>query len=1439
MKKKITVFGSLAIGFMVALFATGPLVVAHAAELSDELAQFKNITYGIFGNTEIESCEYLYGLDNSTDYIYVDFKDKGYVIYQKDSMEMLEYSATGEGPYCDIEERKYYAGPSNYYIKKDGGFINFSNNTESVVSESQAQLLAVQVNDLLSGDGNNSNGNPNIDRNNLIPATPPGTATVGYIDNAQYFVSNPMHGFNRHGTCGSVAAQLLLEYNNYYHDRRIIAPEHLNGGWNNSQGNNDLFDVGNYVSPYQNPYVCSNPMTMSSTVLGSNTDYYNYVIGKIEPKALECVDTVTTYAVDATKTTTTITVRKEYQDGTTELISTENRPYQKDDEKRFTEREHTHNGSFGSDVINGLENILKARIPENDFEIKHSKKSGAIDSAPIKAEIDAGRPLIIGMQESLGGLNHWVVGYGYQNYTYPTAHPSAGETYSGYVVHFGWGSGENNIWVNESWCNEYISLEVKHEHKLNVDTEKNIGNDKREIRCGECGFRTVDELYTLNPEGNMITGCRYDLMGQVTVPSKINGITVNAIGASTFENQIGITNIVLPSSITNIGNNAFANCEGLTNISIHSSITNIGEGAFSGCDNLNIIVSEYNPNYSAEGNILYNKDKTTLISACNVASVINIPITVTSISPYAFEGNNKLNELHINHTPNIGQLAFANCENLTKAYFYAYTVPTMDSGVFLNDDFTLYVPHSLQGIYQTAFVGYTNKIASIPIKVSFMLDDAEWNTLDTYFGANIDSSIPIPFKEGYTFNFWIDATGNTYQNGDVWDSTVDLSVEADWTARQAYINFVGYGTEGLEPILATYDMPIGILPTPSVNGPTFIGWKDENGTMYTSDTVWKRTNNLTLIADYVGEEVGDAILYYVDLDQDGGEGGSDNVRAEYLAPMPTATAPARIGYTFNGYYTGKNGTGVKYYNADMSSAKDWDIASDKTLYAYWVGKKYSLTLDLQGGYGGTTSVIATYGSPMPTLNVTAPTRTGYTFKGYYDQKNGNGTKYYDGPNISSVNDWDKTVDTTLYAYWEINTYTISFSDNYAPNSIYKTMTVRYGDIITSDDVAPGRWGYKFIGFYSNPSGTGTEYFTAEWQYDGYYWSYMLVSKNISWYQENDGVIYAKWELLTLDYGIEYFDADTGETIYTDTVKLTHDQTTTFTAKDVSGYTFDRWFADVATVSTEKSFQYKVQLIYSYVVQGPMIATYPYDTPGNIMARYTRNECVAEGTLITLADGRQVPVETLKGNERLLVWNLHTGKFDSAPILFIDKDVLNTYQIVNLAFSDGTNIKVISEHGFWDYNLNCYVYLDKNAAQYIGHWFNKQTTDENGNMISVRVQLTDVTITTEQTVAYSPVTYGHLCYYVNGMLSIPGGIDGLFNIFEVNAKSLKYDTVAMERDIEQYGLFTYEEFVQILPVPQEVFEAFNAQYFKVAIGKGIVTEERLAQLVNRYAEQLNI
>ena len=107
----------------------------------------------------------------------------------------------------------------------------------------------------------------------------------------------------------------------------------------------------------------------------------------------------------------------------------------------------------------------------------------------------------------------------------------------------------------------------------------------------------------------------------------------------------------------------------------------------------------------------------------------------------------------------------------------------------------------------------------------------------------------------------------------------------------------------------------------------------------------------------------------------------------------------------------------------------------------------------------------------------------------------------------------------------------------------------------------------------------------------------------------------------------------------------------------------------------------------------------------VYADWTKQSCVAEGTLITLADGTQVAVEDLTGNENLLVWNMLTGEYDSAPILFIDSDPSMAYEIIELTFSDGTEVKVIDEHAFFDMTLGEYIFLRSDAAQYIGHYFN--------------------------------------------------------------------------------------------------------------------------------------
>ena len=63
--------------------------------------------------------------------------------------------------------------------------------------------------------------------------------------------------------------------------------------------------------------------------------------------------------------------------------------------------------------------------------------------------------------------------------------------------------------------------------------------------------------------------------------------------------------------------------------------------------------------------------------------------------------------------------------------------------------------------------------------------------------------------------------------------------------------------------------------------------------------------------------------------------GTTSVVAIIGKAMPAITLPSREHYSFNGYYTQPNGKGVQYYNADGSSARNFDLENDVTLYASW------------------------------------------------------------------------------------------------------------------------------------------------------------------------------------------------------------------------------------------------------------------------------------------------------------------------------------------------------------------------------------------------------------------------------------------------------------------------------------------------------------------------
>ncbi|MBQ7243211.1 MAG: uL15 family ribosomal protein [Bacilli bacterium] len=210
----------------------------------------------------------------------------------------------------------------------------------------------------------------------------------------------------------------------------------------------------------------------------------------------------------------------------------------------------------------------------------------------------------------------------------------------------------------------------------------------------------------------------------------------------------------------------------------------------------------------------------------------------------------------------------------------------------------------------------------------------------------------------------------------------------------------------------------------------------------------------------------------VQLNTNGGTGGTGWVEASWNSAMPAITKPTRTGYVFNGYYDDPSG-GTKYYNADGSSAKTYASSDATTLYAHWSEAKYTVTLNKNGGTGGTNSVEATKGSAMPKIT-SLPTRGGYSFAGYYSATSG-GTKYYNA-NGTSAKNFDKDANTTLYAQWTANEYTVTYNANggtvspasfkYKTNKNTTTSTAQNFTLAT-----PTRSGYTFSGWTTSKTGT--------------------------------------------------------------------------------------------------------------------------------------------------------------------------------------------------------------------------------------------------------------------------------------------------------------------------------------------------------------------------------
>ena len=192
-----------------------------------------------------------------------------------------------------------------------------------------------------------------------------------------------------------------------------------------------------------------------------------------------------------------------------------------------------------------------------------------------------------------------------------------------------------------------------------------------------------------------------------------------------FRNQ-AVKSYIIPSSVTSIGDSAFAGCSSLSNIAIPSSVNSIGDWAFSGCSSLeyisipkNVICLNGNPffnwngkldclspNFIYEDDVLFNKNKSKIISFRNQAVISYIiPDSVTSIGDRAFSGCSFLFGIVIpSSVTSIGDRTFCGCSFLTEVDI-PDSVTSIGNGAFYdcNSLRSVVIPDSVTSIGERAF----------------------------------------------------------------------------------------------------------------------------------------------------------------------------------------------------------------------------------------------------------------------------------------------------------------------------------------------------------------------------------------------------------------------------------------------------------------------------------------------------------------------------------------------------------------------------------------------------------------------------------------------------------------------------------------------------------------------------------------------------------------
>ncbi|MGN0551069.1 MAG: leucine-rich repeat protein [Acutalibacteraceae bacterium] len=546
------------------------------------------------------------------------------------------------------------------------------------------------------------------------------------------------------------------------------------------------------------------------------------------------------------------------------------------------------------------------------------------------------------------------------------------------------------------------------------------------------------QFYYVDSDGNYVksggTVCITKYTGKastLTIPSKIKGKNVTHLGVYAFSNNTKLKSVTIPSSVKVICQGAFAGCKSLKTIKIPASTVDITSDSFDG-------TAWYNskPNgvvYAGKVALDYKgsmpKNKSIAIKSGTKAishgafmneenlKSITIPNTVQSIGFMSFYNCTGLTSIKIpNSVTNIAQASFWNCTNLKSITFSGCAKIGFDA--FAN---TAWYKKQPNGVIYLGKAAYEYK-GSMPKNTSITIKSGTTVISNTAFDncKNL-KSVTIPNSVKYIQVCAFSSCTNLKS------ITIPNSVKE--IGRYA----LGY----------YFDEPT--FSYKKISGFKITGGKGTAAEKYAKSNGFKFSTSTS------------SDTYKITYVLNGGKNDSANP-STYKKTSSTITLknPTRAGYTFKGWYTDKS---------FKSSSKVTQIAKgskgNKTLYAKWSANTYKISYVLNGGKNNSSNP-EIYKVTSSTITLNNPTRTGYTFKGWYTDKS-----FKSSSKVTQIAKGSKG-NKTLYAKWSANTYKISYVLNGGKNNssnpeIYKVTS----STITLNN--PTRTGYTFKGWYTDKS----------------------------------------------------------------------------------------------------------------------------------------------------------------------------------------------------------------------------------------------------------------------------------------------------------------------------------------------------------------------------------